>query len=219
MAAPQITDWMSAIGTMVAVLVAAPAAVYAAIHTRRAADAAAKAAKEAANQVRVLVNEQRPWLLVSLPPSASEMVAKFVPEPTTLSFLYVYPVVRNYGKTIARITLSKAKLLVLADGQKLPADPDYEGSGFNTIGASALLPPDTATQALQPGISNFDFMPIYERKSTLWLYGFVDYLDINDINDRPHQSRFCFEYRAPGGFNPNPEGFYISGPEAYNRCT
>ena len=59
-------------------------------------------------------------------------------------------------------------------------------------------------------------MPVYERKSTLWLYGCINYLD---INDRPHQSRFCFEYRVPGGFNPSPEGFYISGPEAYNHCT
>lgn len=78
------------------------------------------------------------------------------------------------------------------------------------------MPPDAPAQGLQPGISNFDFMPVYERKSSLWLYGYIDYLD---INDRPHQSRFCFQYHVPGGFNPNPEGFYISGPEAYNRCT
>ncbi len=61
-------------------------------------------------------------------------------------------------------------------------------------------------------------MPVYQRKSTLWVYGFVNHLVIND-NDCLHQTRFCFEYRVPGGFNPNPEGFYIAGPEAYNRCT
>jgi hypothetical protein len=50
----KITDWLSAIATVVAALVAAPAAVYAAIYTRRAADAAARAAAEAANQVKEL---------------------------------------------------------------------------------------------------------------------------------------------------------------------
>jgi len=126
------------------------------------------------------------------------------------------PVVHNYGKTIARITLSKAKFLVLPNEQQLPADPDYEAAGFHTLVATTLLPPDTPGQGLQPGLSNLEFMPVYERKATLWLYGFIDY---RDINDRPHQNRFCFGYHVPGGFNPNPEGFYVSGPDAYNRCT
>src|SRR5580692_6936259 len=52
-----------------------------------------------ANRV-MLMNEQRAWLLVSLPASASEMVSRFVPDPTMLHTLYVFPVVRNYGKTI-----------------------------------------------------------------------------------------------------------------------
>jgi hypothetical protein len=78
----------------------------------------------------MLMNEQRAWLLVSLPPNSSETVSKFVPHPTTLGVLYVYPVVRNHGKTIARITLSKARFLVLPDAQQVPAEPDYEGTGF-----------------------------------------------------------------------------------------
>jgi len=117
---------------------------------------AATARTSEANRV-ALMNEQRAWLLVSLPPTASEMVSQFVPDPTRLGILYVYPVVRNHGKTIARITLSKARFLVLPDGQQLPADPDYGGSGVNVIGASILLPPDAPVQGLQPGISNFDF--------------------------------------------------------------
>lgn len=143
-------------------------------------------------------------------------MSSFVPDPTTLHILYIYPVVRNCGKTVARITLAKARFLVLPDGQQLPAGPDYEGAGFHTLGATTLLPPDTPSQGLQPGISNLQLMPVYERKATLWLYGFIDY---RDINDRPHQTRFCFEYRVPGGFNPNLKGFYISGPEAYTGCT
>jgi hypothetical protein len=69
MGAPQITDWMSAIGTLVVALVAAPAAVYAAIYTRRAAAAAAKAAAEAANQVRELqiLREPKAVLKIRVP--------------------------------------------------------------------------------------------------------------------------------------------------------
>lgn len=65
----RITDWVSAIGTVVAALVAAPAAVYAAIHTRRAADASARAATEAANQVRELqvLREPKAALKVRVP--------------------------------------------------------------------------------------------------------------------------------------------------------
>jgi hypothetical protein len=72
--------------------------------------AAATARTGEANRV-MLMNEQRAWLLVSLPPNASEIVSKFVPDPTALHTLYIFPVVRNYGKTIARITLSKPKFL------------------------------------------------------------------------------------------------------------
>jgi hypothetical protein len=63
---PRLTDWLSAIGTVVVALVAAPAAVCAAIHTRRAADAAARAATEAANQVRELRVLREPKAVLKL---------------------------------------------------------------------------------------------------------------------------------------------------------
>ena len=80
MDAVKITDWMSAIGTVIAAFVAAPAAVYAAIHTRRAADASAKAAEEAAQQVRELriAREPRAVLKVRVPdPFTGEHDIKF----------------------------------------------------------------------------------------------------------------------------------------------
>jgi len=133
-----------------------------------------------------------------------------------LEVIYVYPVIRNYGKTIAKITLAKAKFLVLPYGQRLPDEPDYASPEFNSVAGINLLPPDNPAMALQPSVSNLDFMPVYERKATLWLYGFVDYYDTNGLS---HQTRFCLEYCVPGGFNPNAEGFFLSGPEKYTRCT
>jgi len=66
MDAPQITDWMSGVGTIFAALVAAPAAVYAAIYTKRAAEAGARAAAEAANQVRELQAQREPRATLKL---------------------------------------------------------------------------------------------------------------------------------------------------------
>lgn len=166
--------------------------------------------------IRIQMNEQRAWVFVSLLASASEIVSKFIPSPTQLEILYVNPVFRNYGKTIAKITLAKAKFLALPNGQRLPNEPDYGGPEFNTVAVTSLLPPDNPAQGLQPGISSLDFLPVYERKATLWLYGFVDYYDANGVG---HQTRFCFEYRVPAGFNPNAESFFLSGPEAYTHCT
>jgi hypothetical protein len=163
----------------------------------------------------ILMSENRARLLVTLPHDASEKIASFVPSPTTLATLYILPVVRNYGKTMAVVTLFKARFLILSEGQQLPTDPDYEAADFQTVQVVTQLPPDALVQP-KAGISNFDFVPVYEQKSTLWLYGLVDYRDIYGFS---HQSRFCFVYHIPGGFNPNPAGFYSSGPEAYNRCT
>src|ERR1035441_8578969 len=63
---PRLTDWLSAIGTVVVALVAAPSAVCPAIPTRRAADAAARAATEAANQVRELRVLREPKAVLKL---------------------------------------------------------------------------------------------------------------------------------------------------------
>jgi hypothetical protein len=57
---PNVTDWMSAIATLVAALAAAAAALY----TKRAAEAGAKAASEAARQVSELQALREPKALV-----------------------------------------------------------------------------------------------------------------------------------------------------------
>jgi hypothetical protein len=66
MDAPRITDWMSAIGTVVAALVAAPAAVYAALYTKRAAEEAAKAAAAAVDQVKELRAPRMPKAVLKI---------------------------------------------------------------------------------------------------------------------------------------------------------
>src|SRR5271166_1508683 len=62
---PGLTDWMSAVGTVMAAL----AAVFAAIYAKRAAEAGAKAATEAANQVSELrvLREPRAALVFRVP--------------------------------------------------------------------------------------------------------------------------------------------------------
>jgi hypothetical protein len=143
------------------------------------------------------MSQERARLLVSLPADVSERTSKFVPSSTLLEILYILPVIHNYGRTIARITRSKAKFFILPEGQHLPKDPDYDAVDFQNVEAEIQLPAEASVQPLKLGISNFGFIPVYKRQSVLWLYGLIDYHDIYGL---PHQSRFCFVYHIPGGF-------------------
>src|ERR1035438_4305315 len=88
--------------------------------------------------------------------------------------------------------------------------------GFRKLTLDLDLPQEASFQPWNLGISNFDLVPVLEQRSVLWLYGVVRY---EDIYGDSHESRFCFSFVFPGGFNPNPAGFDNSGPIAYNRNT
>jgi hypothetical protein len=78
------------------------------------------------------------------------------------------------------------------------------------------LPPDMVMQPLKLALSGSNWPAIRDGQNFLYVYGFVEYLD---AFDRKRESRFCYLYHVPGGFNPNPRGFYMSGGHEYNRCT
>ncbi len=140
----------------------------------------------------------------------------FNPQPNSLEFLYITPLLKNYGETAATITRTLARPHQVTDSGDLPAEPEYFGDRVQDIKATVTIPPDIATQPLQLGISSLEWPAIRTGQKVLYIYGFVQY---NDAFDRPHETRFCYLYHVPGGFNPNPTGFYLTGPPAYNRCT
>ena len=81
-----------------------------------------------------------------------------------------------------------------------------------------IVPPNAAFQPLHVSIPLDKFVEIRNGESILYVYGFIDYID---FAEKPRQSRFCFEYHVPHGFDPQPRGFYISVnvPIAYVKCT
>lgn len=174
------------------------------IATKNSADAA-RASAEA------LIRSERGLILVTM-----GQLPDFNPEPNRLEFLFLAPILRNYGKTGVTITRTVGRAHQVGAIGDLPEEPVYAGEGVQDIRATVTFPPDALTQPIKLGVSSLEWPAIRTSQRILYIYGFVEYAD---AFDRHHESRFCYLYHVPGGFNPNPAGFYVSGPEAYNRCT
>ncbi len=139
----------------------------------------------------------------------------FNPAPNRLEVLFLAPILRNYGKTGVTITRTVGRAHQIGAIGDLPDEPVYAGEGVQDIRATVTFPPDALTQPIKLGVSSRDWPAIRTGQKILYIYGFVEY---TDAFDRHRESRFCYLYHVPAGFNPNPAGFYVSGPEAYNRC-
>jgi hypothetical protein len=174
----------------------------------RAANASADAAKLSAE---ALVNSERAWVLGDV----IGRLPDFTPDPSRVEILWVYVPLKNFGKTVARITKISTRQYQLPKTKQQPLPPDPEYVDHDTC--DFVLAPN-ATFISTVGISASDFIAIRRGEVVLYIFGFVDYLILG--GDR-RQSRFCYIYHVPGGFNPNPEGFYpcTSCLPAYTRCT
>ena len=206
-----IASLIAIIGTFVAVCTLF-AIKREAIEIQDVAKAAAKNADATHKTVEALMMGQRAWVIVTIGD-----IPPFTPEPNTLEILWVKPTFINCGKTPARITRIRAREHQVSKVDELPEEPIYEGTGIIVakFDGNAFLPPNANVQPVNVGISGSDFVPIRQGKSVLYLYGFVDYLD---VYDRQRTTRFCFIYHVPGGFNPSPEAFYLGGPARYNEA-
>jgi hypothetical protein len=176
----------------------------------------AQAAKDAAEAAKVsaeaLIDSEQAWIAVTI-----GAMPEFNVDTNRLEILYVQPAFRNYGKTPGKITKIKARPLIVTEPETLPPEPIYEGNGLQSFDIEIDLPPGTTIQPLNIGVSNIELAEIKRsRNSTLYIIGIIEY---SGVAGRQHWTRFCFIYHVPSGFNPLPEGFYISGPRAYNRAT
>ena len=156
---------------------------------------------------------QRAWIIVTM-----GVVPDFTPEPGKLQILWISPTFTNCGKTPARIVRIRAREEEIPNGQQLPEPPIYEGVGVSParFDGTAFLPPNASIQPINIGMVPAAFIAIRQGHPVLYLYGFVDYLD---VYDRQWTTRFCFIYHIQSGFNPISEGFYVGGPAVYNEAT
>ena len=114
---------------------------------------------------------------------------------------------------MAQIKRTCRERVLIPMGKKLPDKPAYN----NILDSGEILPPDRTT-ILDVGTVAEDFLSARNDNKKFYIFGFVDYVD---LGGKMRQSRFCYIYHIPTGFNPTPEGFYrcANCPEAYTRCT
>lgn len=161
-------------------------------------------------QIEIQISGERAWVLVD----PGNIPDDFEPRPDRVAFLEVRPIIRNYGKTPAHITrVGISEDRVPATG-KLQPEPKYKHEQSVDI----MLPPDLPIQPLRILIPQANFIDVRQGDPTLYVYGFIDYID---LGDKPRKSKFCFVYNVPSGFTSFKRGFYIPGnvPSAYTECT
>jgi hypothetical protein len=179
----------------------------------RSANAANIAAEASKKQSEAMITGARAWILADV----GEIPDTFVADSSSVGFLDVRPLVRNSGQTPGSIKKGFIRSHKIANGSVLPPQPDYTGP-LATQEVYVIVPPNTVVQPLHVPIPLSDFVAIRQGNPTLYIYGFIDYVD---FAKQERQTRFCFEYHVPHGFDPQPRGFYISVnvPLAYIECT
>ncbi len=168
-------------------------------------------AKIAEMTARSLMDADRAWLLVTV-----GKLPDITPVPDLLQILWIEPRVDNAGRTPAWTVRMRLRAQQFPSLKDIPPEPIYEGEETKHFDGEAALPPGASVAPLRVGVDAHDFTAIRQGKSFLYVYGFIDYMD---IYKRSFSTRFCFLYHVPGGFNPIPEGFVFGGPSAYNKVT
>jgi hypothetical protein len=182
--------------------------------TKKAAEAATASAKATNENLQAAIRSERAWIMVSVD-QIPKLPSLNVPN-VRLEIYYVYPLLKNCGRTMATITLIKARVHLVPIGESLPSIPNYNREPHRTFRIEYKIPmiPNGTLQPLPVGTSVEDINAVInERKYNWWIYGLVNYID---AYDKPHTTRFCVTYIEQSGMRPLPSGFYISGPEAYN---
>jgi hypothetical protein len=207
-----ITEWIGIISSIVLAvvgLIGIVVAICTLAVIRRQTDATEKAANAAELNAQALISSERAWVLVEI-----GTLPDFKPDPNRVQILWIMPTITNGGKTTARIMKIFARQQAIAKGENLPPEPEYQGQQ----NIDFILPPNKPIQTVGVGISGEDYIRARDGASVLYIYGFIDYLDIGETE---RQTRFCFIFRIPSGFDPLPIGFYpaVNAPAAYTKAT
>jgi hypothetical protein len=192
-------------------------------------------ATAAKNSADILVMSERAWVEVHITkePEVQATTARAKdggPGPTTYQRVWFWPDVINVGRTPAKMTkivivtceIPKPLGIHSQMPPELPKQPRYDADEQRRaigIERDMMLAPKMGVTPLPIEVKGQEWERIMSRKSTLYLYGFVDYLDV--VN-KPHQTRFCEMYWVPfSRDDPNPPGFIVAGntPAAYTECT
>lgn len=151
-------------------------------------EAAAEAAKAAQLHAASLAATERAWLLIG--PSRMEQDWS-----RDAAFHWV---IRNVGKTPARLMETQARCQVMHGGEPIPDVPYFGEAVF--LHDRMLAPGDEIRLSTYWGVeTERGYEPVADAgampRFSLAAYGTVTYLD---VLDREHESRFCEEYLFDG---------------------
>ncbi len=194
----------AAVVQMVVTIIGVPLLLLTLRANSRAAKAAADSAEAALKSAEILVNSERPWLLVEW---EGDLIQGF-------SFW-----LRNAGKTPAKVIWLDPLITgqLIAIGSTLPEPPRY-GYGFAEGGQ--LVNARWIAPGGRDQIGLFDSFGVYGKfdgSSThfeaglnrLFLYGAIKYADT--LTDREHRTHFCYRL---GNYQ-----LFLDGPPGYNELT
>ena len=184
---------------------------YQAREMKRATEVIKQQAELMKSQLTVTINTERAWIIVEI-----GELPDFQPNPNQLEYLWIRPAIRNRGNTTARIKKIRAVVRLVPDGETLPTIPEYpQGQGVD-IQLDVMLPPDIPIQPIKLVVTGQEFIQVKEGKLFLYVHGFIDYMDLGEIE---RHTAFCYFYAIQRGFSPDATRFYLemTAPAAYNQ--
>jgi hypothetical protein len=171
-----------------------------------------QAANATSKGVQAQMDANRAWIMGTL-----GKMPDWNPTETTLEFMEVGPVFRNYGDTPGKILNVQMRVQYLADKEQLDEIPTYKGEQWYTSGFDGeidLMPRDMSVRPASLKLSGLTFPNVTKGALSLFIYWVVNY---NDAYGRGWHTRSCYKYHVPSGFDSMTEGYYIGGPHEYNR--
>jgi hypothetical protein len=180
------------------------------------AKAGLDSAKAANANAQVLVSSERAWLTVK--------VENFQPGG---KLIHIAIPIKNNGRTSAKVKkiMVTRHMVPFPENSwgrpgELPQEPIFDSTPTTVVEGKDFIIPPEETHRAHVWIFPEDYTQIRERKTSLYVYGVIDYLDT--LREEGHKTGFCEIYWVPEQGSTDPEGFMFSPnliPETYICAT
>jgi len=191
-------------------------------HAETAANAAKAGAEAAKAQIEAIVAENRPWLLLDKIEPPYLIPAEEVSQEER-RFAHCRPLIKNHGKTPAKVTTLWTRLKSGENPIVPPYDLVEEIGRAGPIPETYIFPPGD-TKAIDTRLQS-GFISAQQRDDVLknkvkflWFMGFLKYQNTFQVGvTTEYESRFCYLYETRTN---SEEPFWTpAGPPEYNKAT